>query len=427
MPASDNLTKNLLKNASWLFSGGLATSVFASLETIILARFLGIEQFGVFSLIVAYVGIVNGIVDFKSSEAGIRYIGEAREREEGDRVLSFIKFFYVFDFLVGAAALAACILFAGAANEFFIRSDGSFELILIYSASLLVSSVNRTSEAILRVFERFRTVAVVRVLRTALRTGLVYACLSLGFGMEGVFVSYVIASFVFFVMLQASVLRALRREGLRSWITARTENVAAIISETRSFILSSTFVWFLKNAFSRQLPVLVLGHFSGHEAAGLYKVATVISSAIMKLRDPLDQATYPPLVTAASRGDLGEFVRIVSRSIKSALKFFLPTGAVFLLFASEIILIFFGAEYQPAATAMRIMVVSEVLSAFYFWIDGAELALDRLKRRMFRVTVCSAAYLGALIALVPPYSYDGAAAATLFPSVLALREIRAKR
>lgn len=419
MPNPSNITRNLVKNASWLFSGGLVISVFSSAEAVILARFLGIDQFGLFSLIIAYVGIVNEVVDFKSSEAGIRYVGEAWERGEKNRALSFIKLFYIFDFMVGVVALGACVVFAGVANDLFIQSEEALGFVLIYSLSILVSNVNRTSEAFLRVFDRFRIVAFVRVLRVGLRVILVCLCLFLGFGIEGVLVSYVIATFVFFVALQVTVSQVLRQAGLKSWVGAKTENLGLVISEIRSFVLTSTVVGFLGNAFSRQFPVLLLGHFTGHEAAGLYKVATIFSRVIIKLRDPLNQAIYPSLVAAQqSRNSLSDFARIVSASVKHAMKFFLPVGAVFFLFASELILIFFGAEYQPAAMAMRIIVISEVLSGFYFWIDGVELALDRIRRRMVRVALCSALYVTALFLLVPSYSYQGAAIATLVPSIL---------
>ena len=96
MPASGNPTKNLLKNASWLFSWGIATSIFAAVEPVLIARFLGVEQFGLFSLIIAYVGIVNGLIDLRSFHAVVRYVGQYWELGEKDKVLSFIKFFLCF-------------------------------------------------------------------------------------------------------------------------------------------------------------------------------------------------------------------------------------------------------------------------------------------------------------------------------------------
>ena len=420
MPASGNLTKNLMKNASWLFSGGVGTSVFASVEAVVLARFLGIDQFGLFSLIIAYVGIVNGLVDLRSSEAVIRYVRHYWELGEKNKTLSFIKLFYIFDFLIGVLALAVCILLAGVANDLLIHSEESFQFILIYSISVLVSSVNQTSEAILRVFDRFKTIAFVRVLHVGLRVSLVCVSLLLGFGIKGVFISYVVAAFVFFLMLQITVFRVIDQVGLKRWTTAKTENLRVVIREVRSFVLTSTFVGFLSNAFSRQLPVLLLGHFAGHQAAGLYKIAITFSRIIMKLRDPIVQAIYPPLVAAQSHNSPDTLRSIVSYSTKNVMKLFLPIGIIFFLFANEIIVIFFGMEYQPAASAMRIIVISEVLSGFYFWVDDVEMALDKLRLRIIRVVLCSASYATALFILIPPYSYEGAAIAKLAFSILIL-------
>lgn len=420
MPASGSLTKNLIKNASWLFSGGVAAAAFASAEAVVLARFLGIEQFGLFSLIIAYVGIVNGIIDLKSHEAVIRYVGQRWELGDKEKTLSFIKLFYLLDFLVGVVAFLACVVLARTANDIFIQSEEAFGLILIYALSILVTSVNQTSETVLRVFDRFKTIAFIRTFRVGFRVSLVCACMFLGFGIKWVFFSYVVAAFLFFLMLQATVFRTLGQKGLKRWTSAKIGNLRTAIGEIRSFVLTSTFAGFLSNVLSRECPVLLLGHFTGHEAAGFYKVATVFSRVIMRLHDPIVQAVYPPLVAARTRSSLKVFVDIVSYATRNVLKFFLPLGALFFLLANEFVVIFFGTEYQPATSAMRIIIISETLSGFYFWVDGAEMALDRIRQRTVRYVVLSAAYVTALLLLIPQYSYDGAAAAKLVPSVILL-------
>ena len=420
MPVPGDPTKNLLKNASWLFSGSVATSLFAAAEPVLIARFLGVEQFGLFSLIIAYVGMVNGLIDLKSPEAVVRYVGEHLELGKKEKALSFIKFFYVLDFLVGVLALGTCLLLAGVANDLFIHSEDAFRFTLIYSLSVLVSSINTSSEAVLRIFDRFKTIAFVRTSRTGLRVALVAACLLLGLGIEEILVCYVVAAFVFFLMLQITVFRVLKQSGFKRWTTAKTENLGATIREVRPFVLTSTFTGFLSNAFKRQIPVLILGYFTSKEAVGLYRVAAIFSGVGVRLRKPVEDTIYPALVAAQSRGSKEAFSKIVSYSTKNLLKVFLPVGLIFLLFADKIITVFFGSEYEPAALALRLIIISEVLSGFYFWIDSAELALNRLRQRVTRVALSSASYIAVLFMLVNEYSYNGAAAARLAPAILIL-------
>lgn len=419
MPATENLTRNLLRNASWLFGGSVATSAFAFIEPVLIARFLGVEQFGLFSLVISYVGIVSRLIDLRSPEAVVRYVGQCREHGERDKVLSFIKFFYLLDFFVGLMALGACILLAGVANDLFIHSENTFKFTLIYSLSVLVASVNTSSEAILRVFGKFKTIAFVRTYRTGLRVMLIAAALFAGFGISGILICYVVAAFIFFVMLQIMVFRVLEQEGFSRWTNAKIGNLRTAVSEVRSFVLTSTFSGFLNNILNKEfLPVLVLGYFTGKEAAGLYRVATMFSGVRAKLRQPAHQTIYPVLVTAQSRGLREDFSKIVSYSTRNLLKIFLPVGLGFFVFADKIILFLFGAEYLPAVLATRIIIISEMLLGFYFWIDSVEMALDRLRQRVIRVAISSASYVIVLFILVQPYSYEGAAASRLVPSIL---------
>ena len=420
MPASGNSTRNLFKNASWLFSGSMAASLFSAAEPILIARFLGVEQLGLFTLIIAYVGIINGLIDLRSPDAVVRYVGQYRELGEKDKVLSFIKFFYVLDFLVGIAALGVCLILAGVADDLFIHSENTFKFTLIYSASILVSSVNKSSEAVLRVFDRFKTIAFVRTSRTGLRVVLIAVSLLAGFGIEGVFVCYVVAAFVFFLMLQVEVLRVLRQSGLKRWTTAKVKDLGVTFEEVRSFVLVSTFTGFLSNAFSRQIPVLILGHFTSKEAVGLYRVAIIFSGVSVKLRKPVQDTIYPALVAAQSRASKEAFSEIVSYSTKNLLKVFLPIGLIFFLFADKIITVFFGSAYEPATLALQLIVISEVLLGLCFWIDSVELALNRLRQRVIRVALSSMSYVAVLLVLVQEYSYNGAAASRLAPAILIL-------
>ena len=419
MLTSDKLQRRLVKNVAWLFSGGVGSSVFASIEPILLARFLGVEQFGLLTLVIAYVGLINNMVTFKLHEAVVKYVGHYWELGQKSKSLSYIKFFYLLGFLTGFLAFLGCILLAEVGNDFFIRSEEAFKFILVYSLTILFSNLNKNSEAILRVFDRFKIVALVDTSNSGVRLVLVSIALFAGFGIKGVLVSYVIVAFALFVTLQVIVFSVLKNQGLEKWTKAKLGNPRLLVDEAGSFILTSTFAGFLENIVSmKRLPILLLGHFVGSAAAGFYRVATIFPSVINKLLHPTIAAIYPPLVSAQSRGSHETFYQIVSYSTKNLLKLILPIGAIFLLFANEIIVIFFGVEYQPAVVAMQITVAIGILSSFCFWVSVVELALNRLRRRTIRSSLSIAVYLVALFVLIPEYSYTGAVIAGLAPSIV---------
>lgn len=419
MQPSGNLTKSLRKNATWLFSGNMVASVFAAIEPVLLARFLGVEQFGLFGLIIAYVGIVNnGIVNFRSPESITRYVGQHLALGDKDRVLRFIKFFHLFDVLQGVLTFAACVILAGIANDLFIRSDEAFGLIFIYAISPLFSSLNRNLEAVLKVFDMYRVSAFLRAMSTGTRVTMVAACLFLGFGIKSVLVCYVATTLIYLVALQVTVFGVLRNRGFKRWTSAKLGKLEFVTAEVRSFIFTSIYSGFLNAVFFREFTVLVIGYFTSKEAVGLYKVATAFSGLREKLQYPMGEAMYPALVTARSRDLKETFTEIVYRGVKDLMRIVLPAGVVFFVFADQIIAGLFGTEYEPAVRAMRIILISEILMGFCFWVDMADSALDRMKRKAVRASICSLAYVTALLLLVPVYSYEGAAISMLAGSVL---------
>ncbi len=409
-----------MKNASWLFSGGMGASLFAIIEVAVLARFLGLEQFGTFNIVIAYVSIVNGLIDLRVGEAVIKYVGQHWERKATGKALSFIKLFYLIDFLSGVVAFAVVLLLADVANRVFIKSDIAFELILIYSFSLLVSTVNNNSKAVLRVFNRFRNIAFVEVFHVGLRVVFVVAALIVGFGIKGALAAYVAAAFVNFAILQLAVSRALNSEALGHWINVKLEYKIEEIKNLIWFILHSTASGFVNRVFNKNFPILILGHFSGSEASGLYKAAGAFSKVVGKLKGPSQKAIYPILVGLEVQRDYKTFKKIIAYSTSFLMKLFIPMGAVFFIFADTIIRVFFGAEYAPAASAMRIIIVVEVLSGLFFWVPSAYLALGKVRTRTGVTLLSATSYAMVLLYLVPLYSYDGAAIARLAVYVIIL-------
>ncbi len=426
--------KNLLKNVSWLFGSRIGGSLFVALEAVLLARFLGLEQFGLFSLIVAYVGIVNSFFDLRVKEATVKYVGQQMERHEKKKLVSFIRLFYLIDFSTGLMAFFVAIAFAGLADTLFIKSEGVFEFVLIYSFCLLVSTVNASSRAILEVFKKFGSVGLVDMFSVAARVLFVLVFLMAGFGIKGVLLAYVVGAFINFSVLQFLVNSVLTREGFGGWFRGSFKLGKSEIKNVMSFIFSSTLSAFFGRVFREDFPILLLGHFFGKETSGLYKIAIAFPKVIVKLRSPLGRVIYPSLVSLEERGSYDDFEKIISYSVSFLLKFFIPIGTVFFIFADEIIALTFGAEYIPAATAMRIIVVGEVLYGFFFWTTAVFLVLGRIWFRTGLTFINSICYLVACFYLVPFYSVEGAAFAKLVPHVISLsvavllfREIRGRR
>lgn len=410
--------KDLFKNVSWLFGAKSGKSILVSIELVILARVLGLEQFGLFSLVIAYVNIINRLFDFRVWEASIKYVGEFLERRQYENVVSMIKFSYLVDVASGIIAFVLSISIAGYGNEIFVKSENGVELIIIYSVFLLVSTANTTSEALFRVFDKFKTITFVNTFEALFRLLLVCIVLYLGYGIKGVLYAYIASAFFIFIFRQYFVQKILRERNLQNWLLSPLNPLYDRLREICWFLLNTSFIATLKMANEGNVAVLFLGHFFGSQAAGLYRVARSVIKLMSKLVDPVYEAIYPKLVSLSSGNLFDKSAGIIKYALKSLLKFTLPVAAVILIFTELLINIIFGHEYMDAANTMRVLTVATLFSGATFWVTPSLLALGRPGFRTALALFNTVVYVLLLVIFVPVYSYIGAAYAYILGEMI---------
>ena len=409
-----NEHKELFKNALWLFSSKSAKSVITAVETIILARILGVDQFGLLSIVIAYVGIISRFVDFRVWEGLIKYVGEYLEKKDKEKVASVIKLSYCIDFVSGSAAFIISVLLAFFATSFFNLQANSVELIIIYSFSLFINTANTSSEAVFRVFNQFKKITYLSTFEASIRLIFVVAALYMGFGLVGVLYAYVATSAIGFINRQYFVGRVLRSEGIKFWVKGRVRYLEGRYREIMWFFFNTTVGGTLRIADDNYLGVLALGHYFGTDLAGLYKIARSSIKVMTRFVDPLYEAIYPKMVEMISRKTYDDLKNIIDYAVKNLFKFTLPVGAVILIFAGYILDIIFGQEYVTAANTMRVIAVGAIVNQLAFWISPVLLAMNKVGVRTFYNMVEMVIYVALLIILIPRFGLIGAGYAYLF-------------
>lgn len=405
--------RQFMKNVSWLVVAKSVPSAVNVVEMIVLARVLGLELFGLLALVIAYVRIVSSLVDFRVWESVVKYVGEFLEKKESERALSMIKFSYMVDAAAGLLAFGVCLLLAGVANDIFIKSQYGFDLVLIFSLTLIVASVNTTSEALFRVFDRFKTIVFVQSAKAIFKLGSVLAALYLGYGIKGVLIAYVAVSFFEFVLTQMVVNKMLRDKGLHTWFSSKIGLLSGKMREIIWFLLNTSFNATLTIANEGNVAALILGHFFGSGEAGLYKIARAVVKVVKRIMDPLHEAIFPRLVSFSTSNFYDRFAEIVKFSVRSLLKIVIPVLVIVLLFTEQIIELVFGAQYVPASNTMRVLAVAVLFAGGTFWLTPMLLAIGRPGLRTAVSTFKVLVYVALLLVLVPKYSYLGAGIAYL--------------
>jgi O-antigen/teichoic acid export membrane protein len=412
------IKERLFHNVSWLLGGKAISSIFSAIQTVIVARILGVNDYGLLALIIAYADILNNFFDFKVWETATKYISTFWTSEEREKTCSMIKLSYIIDISSGVLAFIISIITAKIASQYLTHSPQAYTLIWIYSFNLLIGTASTTSDAILRVFDKFRRIAFVYSFNEFFRLLLVSIALYLGMGIKGVLFSYVASSFLMFVVRLWAVSRTLEENQLERWWKS---NLGLIRDQWKGiawFLGNTSFTGTLNMASDNFLGVLVLGYYSGKEGAAYYKIAKSLVKIIIRLIDSLYEAIYPELVKTFSAGAIGDFKRLLKISTKNLSKITIPVAILIFAFSDRLITLIFGAKYIPSSNTLRIVTVAVLILQLTFWTIPAFLAFGKSGARNLITIASTAVYVGLLFLLVPKYSYVGAAWAFLASSAI---------
>lgn len=418
MPDPKNLQKKLFLNASWLFSGKAVSGISGALQTILLARMLGVTDYGLLQLVIAYISIMNLFFDVRVWETAIKYIGTYWEQGEAERTLSMIKLSYLLDVVSGALSFLIAIVTAKLISTYVIHSPDAYIYIWIFAVSLFIDTANLTSDAILRVFDKFKRIAFLKSVENVAKLVLVALFLFAGFGIKGALYAYILSSFIAFVLRMWVVIRTLHEKNLGNWLGADIFLIRDHWKEIGWFLGNTSLMATLKAGNDKYLGLMVLGFFAGKDAVAFYKIANSVATMVNRIVDTIYEAMYPELIRFTSVNALDEFKKFIRASTRNLMKIIVPILLVIIVFAEPIMRIIFGSEYVPATNALRILALGVLIARYSFWINPALLALGRPGMRTVLAVITTLMYLALMLVLVPHYSFLGAALAFLGYAVI---------
>ena len=183
--------------------------------------------------------------------------------------------------------------------------------------------------------------------------------------------------------------------------------------DTRRWYASALPLLFIggSQVINRQADIIMLGALQGPAAAGVYTVAARGAGLISFVLFAVTAAVAPRIAALYAAGDLQGIQALATRTSRLILIFSLPLAAAFILFG-DMFLIIFGDDFAGGAAALAILSVAQVVNGAAGSV-GACLTMtghERDAARGFAVSAVVNVILNA--ALIPPFGMTGAAVAS---------------
>jgi O-antigen/teichoic acid export membrane protein len=390
--------RRVAKNSA-LRAGGYvigATLFFA--VVVLIARYLGVEGFGHYSFIMAVVGVFQLIADMGVRNVVVRDLAvnpdAVRERLGVARTL-LVALSCV---SMGATVVVALALHLGPEVR---------DSMVLAGLAVIVTFYGLGYSAVLRALERMDADILGFVLHKVVLLALVCVVARTGWGLRGVFGATLVANaglYAYYRILVGSRYGRTRlSRDFRSAWTLLVESFPLGMAE-----LMRRLTW--------QIDRILLTAMGGPGAVGLFSTAYKFVEALKPLTDNIALPLFPGLSRLA-RTSPREMFALHAQSLKSFYIIGIPGACILMALSNRIILIFFGRQFQAAGPALAIVAPVGLLllpTSLYGYVFTA-----MRRQRVYTICVGISLFVNAAldVALIPFYSYIGAAIASLASEV----------
>lgn len=388
-----------------LSSAGRVVGIIVSFITVrLIAENLGVEGFGNYSTIFAYLLAIQAFADFGLNTLLTRELSQ-HHKNQHNRIFS--------EFFTTRLILVVLTLIIGCLAIFLFPYEENIKIgVLIGSFTIVSMSL---SQIFLGVFQYNLTVykfAIAELLGRALHLILIIILVAV----DANFYWYV---FVFGLALLAvffSSFLFIRRE-ISIRIKINTPRIKNILKNSFPIAVSIilTILYFRSDT-------IMLSIMDGAKATGYYNAAYKVLESFIFFPAMLI-GIFLPIMSRKAKEGVSELSGILSFLLNVLVLFSIPTVVGGILLSSSIISIIGGSEFLPATRALQILFIAIGIISISTVFSNAVIVLNIQRKAVFIYGIGFVFNIIANLILIPMYSYNGAAYATLLTEFMILASL----
>ncbi len=400
-PATPTLGRTIIRNTAFVTLGRILLKVFGFLFGVFVVRQLGDDQYGRYSIVIAWVGLFSIFV-----ELGItQYI--TREMARGSQGIGSM-FWNLFAVRLALAGVGLFVIPAGAALAGY---DGDITLgVAVYATTFIVAALQAPLDAVLVAREAFGWLTAAAIVGQI-------AWLVLGAG-----VMWLQPSFLW--LIGVGLFAMLPQLAFSGWIVARYKLIDWTIRIEpatwprliRAGLPFGVISLALTIAFS--IDTVMLSWFVSNAEVGWYNVAYGLVRSFVSLLSGFSVAMVPTLARVFAT-DGAAVSRWHARSVRLIALIAVPVAIGGMLVAGPLVRFLYTPDVYPAAGALAI-IVWDVPLLMYAAVCGNVTTIIGEERAAARINVINAIANVALnVICIPLYGMLGAALVTVATDAIA--------
>ncbi len=392
--------KKFAFDVGWVFTSSIVTLVFSFSLRIVLARWLGAADLGLYQMVITIQGIATLFATFGIGVALTKYVAEYKD--DKDKLFQTVSSGFISSVIFGVVTGILVYTLSGTLASVFDMP----ELARLLKIVAFVFPLTSLLEASLQLFiglRKMKTYAYLIILRSFLMILFIVTFVWLGFGVEGAVLGIALS-------IMAGCILGLYTS--RSFLHL---NLPGFFHNTKKLVSFGSQVAGINalGLVTVQADIILIGYFLTAKDVGQYSIAVTLSNLFFLLPYAIQKITYPATSEYWSKNNHQALQKMSDKSTKYSTCILLVLGLGVGFFAREIIITMFGTEFLYAALPLWILLIARVIRGGLIMPMGGAFSGIGRPDIAFKLGVLSSGINIALnILLIPHLGITGAAIAT---------------
>lgn len=397
---SPGLFRRRSATAFWIY----VAVAFGILGTVVAARVLGLDDFGVFATALAAVSFFQVLLDLTVEESltkyGFRYVAA----QDWGRLRRLFRQMLLLKVLGGGVATIILVVVAPFADELF-GAKGVSEALLAAALLPLVQCSENVGATVLLLHSRYDLRGVYQAGAAGLRFAAIVVAAPLG--VTETLVAIVVAQAIATVTISVIGVVALRR-----FPAAPLRELGEDVPGIRSFVLQSSIATGVISLRTTLVP-LVLGIVTGPTQVGLFRVAQTPLVGLAAASSPARLVMLTEQTRDWERGGRASVLDGIRKYTVGAGALMVVAVPIFFLAMPWLVEFVFGEAYLDAVEAARIILLAAALQFALGWTKSLPVTIGRPRLRIVTHGLEAIVALPLVAVLGSEWGVTGAAVAVL--------------
>ena len=392
--------KKFAFDVGWVFAGSMVVLLLHFLQKPIMARYLGPDGLGLFSMVIMTAGIITVIAGLGIDGALVKYVAEYKD--DKNRLHAVFSSAFITVAIFGVVASVVLFVFSDKLAGIFDMPSLSY-LLKIYAFVLPFSLMYGVILGFLNGLREMKYYSFVNTLNGIIVVLLIVTFLFLGFGVKGAVIGDMLALIV--VMVIAGIIV---NKFVNFTISDYRKNTKTLTLFGSQVMLTNTI-----NMINYQADTLLIAYFMTATDVGYYAVAVSLSRFFWRIPQSVQMIAYPATSEYWAKGEIHSLNKMIDKSMKYSACLLLTVGLGVWFFAKEIIVLLFGQSFASSIFPFQILVIGTVIFGIFKSVGSTLPGIGR-PDLSFKISALGAtANIVLNILLIPRFGIAGAAVATI--------------